>query len=111
MNSDKLTHHLTEARSLASQADEGFTNVSGTVSKTSENLHKIDDQYRFQKQSLQKSTLFIQSLKKQHQMNIIQVYGAFFFLVMVVVFIIMRRLFYRNFYNDLLTYLSTSSDL
>jgi hypothetical protein len=46
----------------------------------------------------------------RHKFNILTVYGAFLFLIFVVVFIIIRRVFYRNFYKVLFAYITSDSD-
>ncbi|CAD8207082.1 unnamed protein product [Paramecium octaurelia] len=100
-NSTELTHHFIETRNMLAQAEEQINSVATPIINTSQQFQKTSQIYSGQKSTLQKSDFFLSRLTKQHNFNIAIVYGSFFFFLVVVGFIVLRRLFYRNFYSDI----------
>ncbi|CAD8120226.1 unnamed protein product [Paramecium sonneborni] len=100
-NSTELTHHFIETRNMLAQAEDQINSVASPIFNTSQQFQKTNQIYSGQKSNLQKSGFFLNGLADQHKFNIVIVYGSFFFFLMVVGFIVLRRLFYRNFYSDI----------
>lgn len=104
---DPYTTQLMETRNQISRAQEQLVYNAKGIDSNSSKFVSTHSTYENYNSTLHKSNLYMATLRKQHVRNLIIVYGSFFFLVITVALIIIRRLFYPNFYRDSTSYFLT----
>ncbi|KAL4489868.1 hypothetical protein ABPG72_010767 [Tetrahymena utriculariae] len=91
--------HIQESAALMDKYVNSFTLISQELSSGTQALEGIDSVYQTNQHKLSQGKSFLKELHKRNQKNKMMVYGSFFFLIFVVIFIFLRRLFFRDLYK------------
>ncbi|KAL4484359.1 hypothetical protein ABPG74_019536 [Tetrahymena malaccensis] len=91
--------HIRESAALMDKYVNQFQLVSQELSSGTQALEGIDSVYQTNQHKLQQGKMFLKELHRRNQKNKLMVYGSFFFFIFVVIFIFLRRLFFRDLYK------------
>lgn len=86
------TKKLLELRKSFASTLTHFSDVSTTLDSTSSNLNKSADVYTSYNTNIKKSRGLNNDLIKQHRRNVIMVYGSYWFLIIVCIWVSGKRL-------------------
>jgi hypothetical protein len=94
-----MTSHVHHTRDLLHQSLGMMANIKVGVSNTSSNLVKVSSIYDDYSQSISKAGMYSKTLQKKEEQNNRNIKIAFWFLVFVAVFVVLRRMFVPDFYR------------
>ena len=95
-----MSSHLHKTRDLLHQSLDLMANIKVGVSNTSDHLTGTSAMYDHYEHKLKKTELYNKELKRKELQNARKIKLAFWFLICVAVFIILRRILYPSFYRS-----------
>ena len=91
--------HLHETRNLLYTSIERITTIKTGVANTSDNLVGTNSMYWDYDEKLRKSKMYLMELKKKEAANARRIRLSFMFLIVVVIFVVIRRVLFPGFYR------------
>ncbi|EWS75868.1 Sec20 protein (macronuclear) [Tetrahymena thermophila SB210] len=91
--------HIRESAALMDKYVDSFSLISQGINSGTKQLEGIDNVYQANQHKLLQGQFLQKELHKRNQKNKLMVQGSFFFLIFVVIFIFLRRLFFRDLYK------------
>ena len=94
-----ITNHLHSTRDLLHSSLDQLEKVKLGISSTSSNLTGTSSMYNDYEEKLKKSDIYAMQLKRREAWNARMIRWSFWALICVVVFVILRRLFFPDCYR------------
>lgn len=94
-----INQHLIDTRILMNESVDKIKAISEGVRNTSYNLQSTDNIYNNCSNEMRKAGIFITEISKKEASNAFKIRASFFIFLAVCVYVILRRIFFRNLYR------------
>lgn len=98
-----MTSHLHQTRDMLHQSLDLMGTIKVGVSNASSNLERTSAIYDDYQGQLKKADIYVKGLKRKEEENSRRIKMAFWFLIAVAIFVLIRRILFPDFYRGLFT--------